>query len=277
MALIQANFTSLCLKRTVPFNAILPISPIKTSVGAAQEQKYPLKTLYLLHGYTGSCMDWFTLAALWEISAMHNIAIILPDGENHFYIDDEQRADLYGEYIGRELVDFTRRIFPLSDQKDDTIIAGVSMGGYGALRNGMKYNDTFGHVIAVSPANIISKLILASDRPNNLGATRGVYESIFGDLPTATERDIDLFWLAGDMVSKGETFPSLYFACGRNDMLVYENRRFHTHLENLGVRHIYDEVPGTHNIQFYNSRLNEGLARLDLDRPANIPNPFWVD
>ena len=108
MALIQANIASLCLKRRVQFNAILPVDQMSSQYEPA---RLPLKTVYLLHGYTGSCMDWFLNSELGELSSKYGIAFIMPDAENHFYVDDIKRRDLYGEFIGRELVEFTRRVF----------------------------------------------------------------------------------------------------------------------------------------------------------------------
>jgi hypothetical protein len=96
MALIQANFYSDCLHRNVPFNALVPVDRMdfRTAPPAL-----PLKTLYLLHGYMCGCTDWLWNSKLGELSAEYGIAIILPDGENHFYVDDFQRYDLYGEYV----------------------------------------------------------------------------------------------------------------------------------------------------------------------------------
>ena len=67
----------------------------------------------------------------------------MPAGENSFYVDDEARGHLYGEFIGCELVEHTRQLFHLSEKREDTFIAGLSMGGYGAIRNGLKYHQTF--------------------------------------------------------------------------------------------------------------------------------------
>jgi S-formylglutathione hydrolase FrmB len=274
MALIQAGFTSSCLERTVQFNAIVPLD--RTSP-LFESPDLPLKTLYLLHGYTGSATDWFLNTELGDLATQHGLAIILPDAENHFYVDDRARGDLYGEFIGRELVEFTRRVFPLSRKRDDTIIGGISMGGYGALRNGMKYSGVFGHVIAISPAIIIQELAGATDEPNHVGATRGFYESVFGDLDKAAESDVDLHWLANSLHRAGKEFPDIYIACGYNDMLVYESRRLDGHLTALGVRHTYMEGHGSHEPAFFNTYLRHALELLPLDRPKALPNPFWVE
>ena len=272
MALIQASFLSDCLKRNVHFNALLPIDPMFPGMFRG-----PLKTAYLLHGYSGSCDDWFTRHSLGNLSQENNLAIILPNAENHFYVDDLQRDDFYGEFIGRELIEFTRKVFPLSNAREDTIIGGISMGGYGSLRNGMKYNDVFGHVVAISPAIILNELAGPEFRPTIQGVTPGYYESVFGDLKTVTERDVDIFWLSQEMKRNGEVFPSIYFACGSNDVLVFENRRFHSHLTELGIPHVFEEGPGTHDGLFFDPHLTAGFARLDLDRIPEMKNPLWVD
>lgn len=274
MALIQVNFTSKCLKRTVPFNVILPVESMSPLSPPAE---LPLKTLYLLHGYTGSYMDWLLNSALGELAIMHGLAIILPDAQNHFYVDDMKRRDMYGEYIGHELVDFTRRMFPLSDKREDTIIGGISMGGYGALRNGLKYNGVFGHIIGISPAIVTQELKTATDEPNHVGATRGFFESVFGDLTKVNDSDMDLHWLIDNLHEVNAVFPDIYLACGCNDMLVFESRRLHGHLNDLGVAHTYEEGPGTHDPLFFNPHLQGALNRLDLNRPPVLPNPFWID
>jgi len=273
LALIQIGFLSEKLKRKVHFNAILPIDPM-----FPMPVKLPLKTAYMLHGYTGSCDGWFTGHSLGKLATNNNIAIILPNAENHFYVDDEQRGDMHGEFIGSELVEFTRKIFPLSDKREDTIIGGISMGGYGALRNGLKYNDTFGHIVAISPAIITSGLKDSTDEPNPIGATRGYYESVFGDLSTATQRDIDICWLSEKMKREGASCPNIYLACGSNDNLVFESRRLHEHLTSLGITHVYEEGPGTHDDLFFDPHMAAGFAQIkNLDRPPEMPNPFWVD
>jgi S-formylglutathione hydrolase FrmB len=272
MAIIQASFLSDCLKRKVHFNAILPIDPMLPEMYNA-----PFKTAYLLHGYTGSCDDWFTRHSLGNLSLRNNLAIILPNAENHFYVDDMQREDMYGEFIGRELIEFTRKVFPLSDARDDTIIGGISMGGYGSIRNGLKYNDVFGHIVAISPAIVLNEFAGPEFRPTIQGATIGYYESVFGDLKTVTERDVDVFWLSQKMKAEKAFFPSIYIACGSNDVLVFENRRFHEHLIMLGVPHEYDECPGTHDELFFDPHLMKGIQRLDLDRLPVMQNPLWTD
>lgn len=129
MATIQVNFFSKCLRREVTFNALLPLdSPVIPGQTEEEHRIKPLKTLYLLHGYSGSHGDWLSYSRIRELSDKHKIAVIMPSGENHFYVDDEDLGALYGEFVGKELVEFTRTLLPLSTDREDTYIGGLSMG-----------------------------------------------------------------------------------------------------------------------------------------------------
>jgi S-formylglutathione hydrolase FrmB len=268
------EFLSACLKRNVHVNAYIPLD--EKLMPGMEPKKGPFKTMYMLHGYTGGSCELLT-GRYNELSNLYNIAIIMPEGENHFYVDAKARNDLYGEFIGRELVNFTLNVFPLSRKRDDTIIAGISMGGYGAIRNGLKYSDVFGHVIGISLANIIYELADSKGEPNHVGATRGFYESVFGDLDAAIESDLNTSWLAEKMVQEGKTFPNIYFCCGWNDSLVHTNRDFHNALTRLGVEHVFEEGPGSHEPLFFDPHLIAGLERLRLDKQPEMPNPFWIE
>ena len=135
MALVQVNFISKMLSRTVTFNAIIPLDKISFGEEEVAEEK-PLKTLYLLHGAFGNYTDYLSGTRIQRWAEEHNLAVIMPSGENQFYVDKPSRGENYGAYVADELVEFTRKMFPLSHKKEDTFIAGLSMGGYGALING---------------------------------------------------------------------------------------------------------------------------------------------
>ncbi|MCF0120075.1 MAG: acetylesterase [Oscillospiraceae bacterium] len=273
MAFLQCEFGSACLNRNVRFNVYLPGDRAMPGM----EPKKPYPTLYLLHGYTGSCFDWTYDTDIGLLADTYGIAVVMPDGENHFYVDDTIRNCRYGEYIGRELVEYTRRLFPLSCKREDTMIGGISMGGYGAMRNGIKYHEVFGHILGISPANIIHELKDATEEPNNVGASRGFYRGVFGDLDTATERDTDIFWLTKKLHAEGVEFPDIYFCCGTNDFLVFPNRRLRDLFAELGIAHTFEEGPGTHDALFFYPHLRNALERLNLEKPPVMENPFWID
>ena len=121
MALLEVSFRSEKLKRIVNFNALIPID--NTGIPDYDKNKArPMKTIYLLHGYSGNHNDWLCGSRIQELSFKYNIAVFMPSGENNFYLDDEDNGELFGEFIGKELVDFTRKLFPISDRREDTFI-----------------------------------------------------------------------------------------------------------------------------------------------------------
>ena len=135
MALLQVNYVSQALMRTVTLHVVLPVDKFDSETSPYHpERKFP--TLYLLHGVFGNYTDWVSGTRVQRWAEAHDLAVVMPSGDNRFYVDQPAAHDLYGEFIGRELVEITRRMFPLSRRREDTFVGGLSMGGFGALRNG---------------------------------------------------------------------------------------------------------------------------------------------
>jgi S-formylglutathione hydrolase FrmB len=236
--------------------------------------------MYLLHGYMGSNTDWLLNMPLEELSQRYNLAIIMPSGENSFYTDWQAPGSRYSSFIGRELVAFTRKLLPLSDKREDTLIAGLSMGGYGALYNGLRHYETFGHVIALSSALVYGDVMNATNELNMLGINRAYFDMIYHDAGTVMNTEFNLDLLAKRVKAEADSkdLPlDLYFACGWNDMLVNSNRDFARTLKKLGVNHVYEECAGTHEWPLWRDHLIKGLDRL-YPAPAELPPmPFWIE
>lgn len=274
MAWFQISFYSDCLRRSVPLNVLVPA---ETPLGFPPKEDKPFKTLYLLHGYLDNYTGWLTHTQIAEMSQLMNLAVVMPSGDNSFYVDMEKSGLMYSQFIGRELVDFTRKLFPLSGKREDTIIAGLSMGGYGALHNGLKHCDVFGHTIALSSALVLRGALEATDEINLLGINRSYFEAVFGDLSKVMESDKNPEVLAKRVLEKGGYPLDFYIACGFNDMLVYDNRKLSSYLRSIDFPHIYEEGPGTHEWAFWNTYLKKGLERLNLAPVFDMKGPFWVD
>ena len=153
MALIQVNYLSKALFRTVPVNVIIPSDKISFETMdylPAPEGGYP--TLYLLHGLLGNYTDWVSGTRIQRWAEDAGLAVVMPSGDNSFYVNGQTANNDYGAFIGEELPRVMRQMFPLSPRCEDTFIAGLSMGGFGALRNGMKYAQTFSRIIGLSAA-----------------------------------------------------------------------------------------------------------------------------
>ena len=264
MAIIEVNFISKCLMRTVTFNAIIPVD--KFGPQAENAEQKPLKTLYLLHGIFGNYTDWVNGTRIQAWAEANDLAVIMPSGENRFYLDDEKSGELYGEFIGKELVEFTRKLFPLSDKREDTFIAGLSMGGYGAIRNGLKYAENFGCVIGLSAALVHDTWKDADNSAPIFTFRRNYYEAIFGEYDKVKGSDKDPKALLLKLKEEGRPVPTMYLCCGTEDGLVTANRDFRDFLNENGVDLTYVEGPGKHDWVFWDTYIKKVLDWLPLNR-----------
>jgi S-formylglutathione hydrolase FrmB len=254
MALLQVNFFSNSLRKQTAFNALIPLDRAEGPSGR------PMKALYLLHGYSGNYMDWVCNSNIQELSLKHEIAVFMPSGENFFYLDDIDMNSLYSEYIGSELVEFTRKMFPISDKREDTFIGGLSMGGYGAIRNGLKYNRTFSRIIALSSALITYRIAYIPVNYKDDVADYNYYTRVFGDVNKIIGSDKDPEALILSLKQEKKQIPEIFMACGTEDFLLEENRKFHKFLDSEQIEHKYFESPGTHDWKFWNEYIKKGIG-----------------
>ncbi|KKO52760.1 alpha/beta hydrolase [Paenibacillus sp. DMB20] len=258
MATLQVNFFSKSMRREVTFNALIPMD-LPEIPGLPPAEAKPKKSLYLLNGYAGSYADWITFSRIRELSDKYNVAVFMPSGENNFYLDDEDKGALYGEYVGNELVEFTRKLFPLSSDREDTMIGGLSMGGYGAIRNGLKYSHHFSRIIALSSALLPYKIANATPDYHDGVADYKYFKYVFGDLDSLLGSDKDPEALVLRLKEKNVAIPQIYMACGAEDFLLDVNRRFHDFLNRENISHTYNESEGSHTWDFWNESIGPAL------------------
>lgn len=258
MAILQISYHSKAMNREVTLNALIPLAETEVQGNNLQDAS-PMKSLYLLHGYSGNFTDWVNYTRIRELSDKYRIAVFMPAGENHFYIDDVDTKTLYGEYVGNELVQFTRKMFPLSDRKEDTMIGGLSMGGYGAIRNGLKYADNFGSILALSSAMITYKISNASPDYADEVADYHYFTRVFGDLTKLEGTDKDPEALISKLKESRSEVPAIYMACGTEDFLLDVNHRFRDFLSAEEIKFTYEESPGDHTWEFWDKYLEKAL------------------
>lgn len=268
MALIKADFFSKALMRTVTVNAVIPTDKIRFgSDEKPQPQKF--KTLYLLHGIFGNYTDWITGTRIQRWAQDKNLVVIMPSGENKFYVDNEKSGDMFGKFIGEELVEFTRRTFPLSERREDTFIGGLSMGGYGAIRNGLKYHDTFGCIAALSAALILDNVYASEYQEGGWSMNNRYYfESVFGNRDEIKGSDADYYALADKLAKDGKNIPKIYMCCGTEDSLFAANKDYSEYLTKLGIQNRFDFGPGIHDWEFWDTYIQKVMDFLPLDEAA---------
>jgi len=232
MPLLNMTFSSHVLQMQCSANIILPQSSPEQTI-----QK-PFKTLYLLHGLSDDHTAWTRWTSIERYAAEYNIAVVMPNAHRSFY-SDKKGGGKYFKFISDELIAIMQELFPLSDKREDRFAAGLSMGGYGAMKLGLACPEKFAAVASLSGA---------LDIFGRIGSETWLHEE-FGfilDLSDKERRESDLFYMA-EKLSKSEIpQPEIYIWCGTEDFLYQDNLKFKAHLEKTGLDFTYEESAGDH-------------------------------
>ena len=217
--------------------------------------------LFLLHGLTGTDTDWLYGGLAQEMAIQYNLNVFMPTTGNSFYVDKGYPGANWNEYIGKELPEYIAKTFNVEFTRENTIIGGLSMGGYGALHTAFAYPERFGACIALSSALIIHEYaaIAAHDRGV---VPREMMADIFGDPSKVEASDLNPETQFLKLKKAGVKIPRVYLACGTEDALIGHNRAFAEFLTAHGADLIFDEGSGAHNWRFWNKYLDTGLDKL---------------
>ncbi|MGH9397644.1 MAG: alpha/beta hydrolase [Terriglobia bacterium] len=234
----------------VSFNVILPHDYATTT------RRFPV--LYLLHGYTGHYSDWATKTGLVEYAKHYEEIIVMPEDENGWYVDNSANPKLgWQSYIIDDLIPYVDSHYRTVPSRKGRAIAGLSMGGYGAMLMGLKYHQLFAAAASLSG-------VLASAQPafeEALPVNNPIHEVIkedFGPLNNPQRRANDPFELIREIpVSE---LPDLYLAIGSSDELLQMNRDFVHILSEYRIPYHYCEVPGKHEWPVWDSQVQRVLA-----------------
>jgi len=228
MAFLSINFYSQEVLRTdAEFYVILP-----------NNVKPPYKTVYLLHGLENDHTTWMRLTSIERYANDRGLAIVMPNVARSFYTDMHHGRRYY-TYVSQELFDYTRMILPLSTKREDTFVAGFSMGGYGAYKIAFRNYEKFGAVASLSGA-------LDMGSPTMVDEMGDEMELIYGDMSKFYGSDEDLYHLVDNLVEDNKLDLRIYQAIGTSDYLYGDNQRFKKMIETKGFDYTYEEGEGDH-------------------------------
>ena len=258
----RMEFLSTKLHYRVNFSFVLPYDWHPEDIKGNPHYNRPPKTLLLLHGYSGVDTDWLYKGVAHDLSLKYNLVIIMPTVANNFYIDRGYDGDQYGEFTGEELPAYVEKVFGVSKKKEDWLIGGLSMGGYGAIHTALAYPDRFSACIALSSA--LNTHQIAKIEPGFMDDTRsyGYFREVFGDLKQLEASDHNPEVQIRSLKAQGKALPRLYMAIGTEDDLYACNQDFKHFLEQEGVDFIYEDGPGIHDWNFWNIYMDRGLERI---------------
>lgn len=244
MAYFRIEYFSNALHRSTSFEMLIP-NDYRTDIPVEIPDK-PMGTLFLLHGYTGKAGNWVPE----ELAAKYNFAIVMPTAENSFYLNGLSTGHAFQTLVGEEMVDYVRRTFGLAKNRENTCIAGMSMGGFGALHTALAYPDAFGKLAGLSSALIVHGIAHMKPGEDNGMANYEYYRECFGDLETVEQRDVNPEVLALKRKAEGK-LPEIFLACGTEDFLLEANRQMRKFLLDEQIPHQYYESKGGHDMVFW--------------------------
>ena len=258
MILNHISFFSNVLGFRCSMNVLLP----QRKIGAAQNNFHPpFKALYLLHGYSGDYTSWQRQTCIESYAEDHNLAVLMPSVQNSFCTDMVHGGKFFF-FLTEELRKLMTESFPISTKREDTFVAGLSMGGYGAFKLALTRPDLFAAAASLSGALDISKRFEVNHEPDNQSWHENM-RNIFGDLEKVPGGPHDLFSLAREVSQMSEK-PRLFQCCGTEDFLYADNIRFRDFIRPLGFDYSYTESPGGHQWEYWNKMIQQVLEWLPL-------------
>lgn len=250
------KLNSKLMAREIPYRVVLPEGYGKLGDKNVTAKPLSYSVIYLLHGLTGHFDNWTNQTKLAEYAAKYNYIIVTPEGDNGWYSDSlAVPNDRYESYIIQELIPEIDKKFRTIPDRNHRAIAGLSMGGYGSLKFGLKYPEMFALVGSFSGA-----LGAASLSEKNAGSIGKGIDQIFGAEDGENRKSNDIFKIIKDLsADKIKTLPFIYLDCGTEDFLFQNNRSFVDLLVEKKVRHEFRQLPGAHDWKFWDAQIQEFL------------------
>lgn len=241
-------------------NVLLP-QATQTQIGLrGHSGAGPHPVLYLLHGLSDDHTIWMRRTALERHVSELGLAVVMPAVQRSFYTD-MHAGGRYQTFIADELPAICQSFFPISNQREHTFVAGLSMGGYGAFKLALSRPRQYAAAASLSGAlDMADRFNDSPEFIRELGWVYGPENPIRG-----TEHDV--FQLAKDLRQHPGPQPRLYARCGTEDFLLEHNRRFAAHSQDLGLALDYAEGPGTHNWEYWDQEI-PGVLRWLLEQRA---------
>lgn len=233
---------SAALQRPVKVRVLLPTGY------AHSQQRYPV--LYLLHGLYGDYTNWDKLTKLEKYTRVLDLIVVMPDAGNSWYVNSATvPGDRFQDYLTVDIIPAIERRYRVLADRGHRVIAGLSMGGYGALKYGLKHPELFSVVGSFSGA-LNAPLDLAQQEPQ----FAQYLDPVFGAPDSPTRAENDLFRLLTKI--DPQSAPYIYADCGTNDpYFIPVNRAFTAMLRERKFDYEYHELPGVHDWQYWNRRL----------------------
>lgn len=216
------------------------------------------RTLILLHGLSDNWAVWGYRTRILSYAEAYDIAVIMPEVQRSFY-QDMVNGEAYFTYITEELPKLASEMFNISTEPKDLMIAGLSMGGYGALRCGLSHPERYRAIGAFSSAPDLEKFVYHMPDRRETSGYRPTMRGIFGENMVLAE-NANLYTLCDRMGDGGKALPFM-MTCGTEDELFEDNEKFFGHMKAHGMNVTFDQWPGIHEWGFWDKSIQMFLER----------------
>lgn len=249
MAINHISFFSDQLQMMTSMNVILPDHPNGQG-----------DVLLLLHGLGDDEHAWIAQTNLVDYAKKTQTTIIMPRAERSYYTN-AQNGKKYGDFVGEEVLQRCQKWFHLPNDRTRTFIAGNSMGGFGALKFGLSYSETFSKLFALSAMPDIKASWQANpDRDAWL-------QSLFGSPDQVTNSTNDIGYLIAQQQNNA---PEIWQFCGREDPFFAMNDRLAQQIETKRLRHTFVTVPGGHEWRLWDQAIDRILKMIATHERQNV-------
>ena len=255
------RFQSKLINATLPYNVVLPVD-----YDTSRTTRYPV--LYLLHGLTGHYSDWVARSNVADYASEYRMIVVTPEGNDGWYTDSATIAtDKYESYILQELLPDVQQRYRTIEARYGRAIAGLSMGGYGAIKFGLKSPQMF---------------VFAASMSGAFGVTRFTEKEIprqwqdslklFGPVESETRKANDLFEIIEKLTAaRVSSLPYFYFDCGIEDspLIFPYNRQLAALMYEKKIPYEYRELPGDHSWGYWDRQVQE-ILRMAAQRMPRV-------
>jgi len=244
------KFKSQTLNAELPYNVVLPSDYLTSTT-----TRYPV--LYLLHGLTGHYSDWLTRTNIADYSSQYRIIVVMPEGNDSWYTDNA--SEKYETYIIKDLIPDVQQRYRTIDARYGRAIAGLSMGGYGSVKFGLKFPATFVFAGSMSGAFNATRL---TEKEGGSAANWNNYLKVWGPPGSEARKGNDVFEIIKQLsASRINALPYFYFDCGTEDAAwIFDgNRELSSLMLEKKIPHEFRELPGNHSWAYWDTQVQEVL------------------